>query len=360
MATKKIPVIALDSGHGLNTPGKRTPDGIREWVLNDEVRDRCAEYLKDYECKIIYPDNNEGKVDESLTSRKAMYVNADVDAAVSFHHNAYSGKWNSKATGVETWVDRNCTAADMRLAKCIQKRLPEYTGLKDRGIKKEDFTVIYQNKCPSALCEGGFMDSRIDYPVITSDKGQDAYARAVAEGLVEFLDLKKKTTSSNSTSKKPSTSTATNNNTSLKFKVGDVVQFKGTKHYKNANAASGSDCKSGKAKITALSKGSKHPYHLQNVSGGGSTVYGWVDEKDVAKVSTSANTETNEYYKKYTGQSSQINVVFEKIGVPSKYIGKWAARKPVALANGLKNYKGSGSDNLALIALAKKGKLRKP
>lgn len=25
--------IALDAGHGYNTAGKRTPDGIREWTL---------------------------------------------------------------------------------------------------------------------------------------------------------------------------------------------------------------------------------------------------------------------------------------------------------------------------------------
>jgi N-acetylmuramoyl-L-alanine amidase len=36
------------------------------------------------------------------------------------------------------------------------------------------------------------MDSEIDYPVITSDAGQTAYAKAVAEGLIEFLGLTKK------------------------------------------------------------------------------------------------------------------------------------------------------------------------
>ena len=39
------------------------------------------------------------------------------------------------------------------------------------------------------------MDSKIDYPVITSDAGQDGYARAVAEGLIQFLGLKKKSSS---------------------------------------------------------------------------------------------------------------------------------------------------------------------
>ena len=123
-------------------------------------------------------------------------MNAGVQVFVSIHHNAYTSQWNN-ATGVEVWTDINYTEADMRLAKAIYKNLPKYTGLNGRGIKKENWWVINQNKIPAVLVEGGFMDSRIDYPVITSDKGQDGYARAVAEGLIEFLGLKKKTPDSN-------------------------------------------------------------------------------------------------------------------------------------------------------------------
>ena len=81
----------------------------------------------------------------------------------------------------------------MELAEAIYKNLPGYTGLKGRGIKKENWYVINQNKIPAVLVEGGFMDSNIDYPIIISDKGQDGYARAVAEGLIDFLGLKKQT-----------------------------------------------------------------------------------------------------------------------------------------------------------------------
>jgi N-acetylmuramoyl-L-alanine amidase len=183
--------IALDAGHGLKTAGKQTPDGIKEWEINDKVRDKEVAILKDYEVDIICTDNDEGNVDESLTSRRVMYVNQKVDAFVSNHHNALKGKWG-KHTGIEVYVDKNCTKKDIELAEAIYKRLVEYTGLKGRGIKKADFTVINQNKVPAVLVEGGFMDSTIDHPVITSEKGQEAYARAVAEGLIEFLGLKKK------------------------------------------------------------------------------------------------------------------------------------------------------------------------
>lgn len=195
--------IGLDAGHGLKTAGKQTPDGIKEWTLNDKVRDKIVAILKDYDIEIINTDNDEGNVDEKLTARRVMYVNAKVDAAASIHHNAFKGTWG-KATGVGVYVDKNCTVEDMRLAEAIYKRLVEYTGLKGRGIKKENFTVINQNKVPAVLVEGGFMDSTIDHPIITSEEGQLAYARAVAEGLIEFLDLKKKTKKTTTSSTKSS------------------------------------------------------------------------------------------------------------------------------------------------------------
>lgn len=67
------------------------------------------------------------------------------------------------------------------------------------------------------------------------------------------------------------------------LEVGDIVKFTGKKHYKSATALIGSSCKPGKAKITAIAKGKKHPYHIVKVSGGGSTVYGWVNADTIVK-----------------------------------------------------------------------------
>lgn len=74
------------------------------------------------------------------------------------------------------------------------------------------------------------------------------------------------------------------------IKIGDVVEFTGTKHYVSSTAKTASSCKPGKAKVTALAKGKAHPYHLIAVSGGGSTVYGWTDAADIK---TSAATATS-------------------------------------------------------------------
>ena len=183
--------IGLDCGHSKNTKGKQTPDGVKEWDLNNAVRKRVVNILKDYDVEIVHTDNNEGYTDESLSSRLAKYRATGVDAFVSIHHNAFGDDWNS-ATGVEVYVDKKATSKDMKLAKCVYNRLVKYTGLKGRGIKKKNFYVINQNAIPAILVEGGFMTSKQDYKVITSDAGQSAYAKAVAEGLIEFLKLKKK------------------------------------------------------------------------------------------------------------------------------------------------------------------------
>lgn len=79
----------------------------------------------------------------------------------------------------------------------------------------------------------------------------------------------------------------------LSFKVGDEVMFTGSKHYVSANANSGPACKSGKAKVTAISKNGKHPYHLKAVSGSDSTVYGWVDAADVDTVGDPISSSTS-------------------------------------------------------------------
>lgn len=197
-----MPKIALDAGHGLHTAGKRTPDGIREWSLNDKVRDKVVDILSKYDVEIMHTDGNEGETDEDLVARIRQYKAAGVDAFVSIHHNAWTGKWND-ATGVEVFTDTNYNEQDLKLATLIYERMVKYTGLRGRGVQHTNFLVINQDIIPAVLCEGGFMDGTKDYKIITSDEGQAAYARAVAEGLIEFLNLKLKTEAKPTTSFQP-------------------------------------------------------------------------------------------------------------------------------------------------------------
>ena len=105
------------------------------------------------------------------------------------------------------------------------------------------------------------------------------------------------------------------------LKVGDIVEFTGDTHYTNSNAATGVKCKPGTAKITSIAKGAKHPYHLINEAGGGSTVYGWVDAADIA---TSGG---EEVYTVVAGDTLW--------GIAQKKLGSGARWQEISKLNGL-------------------------
>lgn len=70
----------------------------------------------------------------------------------------------------------------------------------------------------------------------------------------------------------------------LTFKVGDVINFTGSMHYANSTTNAGSKCSPGQAKITYTAPGALHPYHCVRVSGGTSSVYGWVNAADIKAI----------------------------------------------------------------------------
>lgn len=185
--------VVLDAGHGYNTPGKRTPNDVREWYLNSNVCNHVENKLKEYEnIQIKRVDDTTGNTDVSLTDRMNKVKQIMPDLFISVHHNANTSQWGTW-TGVEAYAHPLAPQLDKDLATKASKYLSEHTGLKNRGMKTADYQVLRQ--CPSAvpgiLIEGGFMDSTIDEPVITS-WGQEAYADAIVQLLVEYFKLQKK------------------------------------------------------------------------------------------------------------------------------------------------------------------------
>lgn len=120
----------------------------------------------------------------------------------------------------------------------------------------------------------------------------------------------------------------------LKFNKGDIVQFSGGKHYSSSAALTGATVGSSKAKITATSKNSKHPYHLRAVNDAGDFVkgvYGWVDASTISKVTdkTKFTTTTN------TNSTISVNNTTTKI----------VKGTVVSVAKGAKYYNGSAVPN---------------
>ena len=70
---------------------------------------------------------------------------------------------------------------------------------------------------------------------------------------------------------------------SSEISLGDVVKFKGGAVYTSSTAASShSTAKAGKAKVTAIAKKARHPYHVIHTDKA-SAVYGWVDASQISK-----------------------------------------------------------------------------
>ena len=65
--------------------------------------------------------------------------------------------------------------------------------------------------------------------------------------------------------------------------IGDIVQFKGGPHYVSSTATSyKTSPPAGPAKVTAIAKSAKHPYHVIHTTSA-SYVYGWVDASQISK-----------------------------------------------------------------------------
>lgn len=88
---------------------------------------------------------------------------------------------------------------------------------------------------------------------------------------------------------------------------------------------------------------------------------GMLTEKgyDYEEVRIRVNQMLGVYYPTYTGSSVKVDEVLRAIGVPDIYVGNKTKRKPIGKANGFPKYTGKQNENLAIISLAKNGKLKK-
>ena len=152
-------LVVLDAGHSLHTPGKRTPDGIKEWTLNDTVTRGFDEQIKKYKgVKTHRLDDETGQTDISLTNRTNIANQIGADFVISFHHNANTGQWGTWG-GTETWVQDR---ASEELGLVLQTSIVKTLGLRDRGLKFGNLHMNRESDAISCLVEVGFMDSLTD------------------------------------------------------------------------------------------------------------------------------------------------------------------------------------------------------
>ena len=185
--------IVLDAGHGMNTPGKRSPDGMREFEFNVAVatymRDELEKY-KDVDMIFVH-DHPNGKRDVPLKERTDRANKWGADVYFSIHANALAGKMGNHG-GIETYAYTTKPKGSTALAKKVQAELVKETGLRNRGVKFANFHVLRETKMTAVLVEHGFMDSKTDLPKLKSDQFRKECAKANVRALADFFNLKKK------------------------------------------------------------------------------------------------------------------------------------------------------------------------
>lgn len=203
--------IALDAGHGINTPGKRClksldPNETREWWLNNRICEKVERMLKAYDgYSLLRVDDTTGKTDVSLAERVRKANNYCANIYLSVHHNA--GIYGGTGGGIIAIVYTKASQKSKDYQKIIYDNLIKEAGLKGNRsdpMPTQNLYVCRETTMPAVLVECGFMDSATDIKQILLDDFAEDCAEALVNSLVKIGELtaKKVETPKEETSKK--------------------------------------------------------------------------------------------------------------------------------------------------------------
>lgn len=196
--------ILIDNGHGINTPGKRSPDGeFREYRYARTIAAAVVASLREkgYNASLLVPEDE----DISLKAR-AQRVNRICDEygkdkviLLSIHCNAAgNGEEWMKARGWCAYTTKGITQSDV-LANCLYLAAEEIF-TKDKGLTvrkykdimyekdwEENFYLLKYPECPAVLTENFFMDNEDDVRYLISKAGRKDIVRVHVEGIEKYL-----------------------------------------------------------------------------------------------------------------------------------------------------------------------------
>lgn len=186
--------ILIDNGHGVETAGKRSPDGrLREYAYTREIAARLEKELVSRGIKAyrLVPEENDVPLSERV-KRANKYGTEDV-ILLSIHCNAAgNGAWMN-ARGWEAWTSVGNTKAD-KLATCLYNaagkagfklRKDETDGDPD---KEGHLYILKHTLCPAVLTENLFQDNREDVEFLLSETGKQAIVDLHVNGIVEYIN----------------------------------------------------------------------------------------------------------------------------------------------------------------------------
>ena len=196
--------VLIDNGHGENTPGKRSPDGVfREYKYVREIAEEIERELcsRGYDAERIVKEAVDVPLSER--SRRTNEICGRLGASnvilVSIHCNAAGNgvEW-MKATGWSAYTSKGKTNSD-KLADYIYRSAEKC--FPDKKIRKdysdgdadweEGFYILNKTKCPAVLTENFFMDNKEDVSYLLSLEGRRAIVRTHVEGIINYIESRK-------------------------------------------------------------------------------------------------------------------------------------------------------------------------
>ena len=208
--------IAIDAGHGSNTPGKRTPPFTKNVDVNgngkydikkgEQYREHyanvgVANYLykelvnRGYEViKTGWNDQNaKNNPDESLASRQNKIKKAKCDYSVSIHFNAYGdGTSFNSVQGVGVYIHSEYAAKSRDMAEKVLNELIKGTPQRNRGIKEARFAMCNcqtMNTKASILLELAFMTNAYEaMELMANSSFWQECAKEIADGIDKFCN----------------------------------------------------------------------------------------------------------------------------------------------------------------------------
>ncbi len=180
--------ILLISGHGAGDPGATSQFG-READETIYMVEEIKKTLEEYAQVDLYPTDRNAYSDIKKGQLKVNFANYGYVFEVHFNACVNDTKGNGVTTGTEIFVTaaEKTVGVENRVLKAI-----EAFGLKNRGVKRKNYTVIARAKAAgvsSALLETCFIDDKDDMQIYDKKKAQIAESIAIA--IAEQFGLKK-------------------------------------------------------------------------------------------------------------------------------------------------------------------------
>lgn len=192
--------ILIDAGHGIDTPGKRSPDGaFREYLWNRQIADIVCEDLgiDGYNVSFVVTETNDIPLITRVNRVNAIcnkYGKDDV-ILVSIHSNAAgNGKDWMNAQGWSCYTTKGDTKSDI-LAELLYDSFER--SFPDRKIRKdmedgdmdweENFYIIQKSKCPAVLIENFFYDNKEECHWLMQDAVKVRIAMAIEQGIKDYV-----------------------------------------------------------------------------------------------------------------------------------------------------------------------------